>query len=235
MPQARTLTSDEISGLRDELTSGGTPTVWFTATAVGVPEGRSGKVVALDDPAEGDFIQIRPAGSKDVLSFSAAEVTVVKPPRKRKETQPVAAARTPEPPRAAVTAPEPQPATPQPAAKTREPQPATKPAPAADDTSKSAPAANRRKPKPPAGATVILTADQAGQWNVEVSTGKKRVLRPTPVSTSAVAQAAKSLHEEVAAAVEPLLEAAREQQRERVEQLERQLAEAQRMLHELTE
>ncbi|MEU6133006.1 DUF6319 family protein [Saccharopolyspora sp. NPDC047091] len=228
MPQARTLTSDEISGLRDELTSGGTPTVWFTATAVGVPEGRSGKVVALDDPAEGDFIQIRPAGSKDVLSFSAAEVTVVKPPRKRKEPDTVAAARTPEPPRAEAKAPEPQPAA-------KAPAKAPEPTPVPDDTPKPAPAANRRKPKPPAGATVILTADQAGQWNVEVSTGKKRVLRPTPVSTSAVAQAAKSLHEEVASAVEPLLEAAREQQRERVEQLERQLAEAQRMLHELSD
>ncbi|GAA2790057.1 hypothetical protein GCM10010470_25880 [Saccharopolyspora taberi] len=97
------------------------------------------------------------------------------------------------------------------------------------------PAAARRKPKQPAGATVTLTADQAGQWSVEVSTGKKRVLRPTPVPASAVAQAAKSLHADVADAVEPLLEAAREQQRVRVEQLQQELADAQRMLDELTE
>ncbi|MCX2732229.1 DUF6319 family protein [Saccharopolyspora sp. NFXS83] len=231
MPQARTLSSDEIRGLREELSSGGTPTLWFTSAAVGVPEGRSGKVIALDEPAEGDFIQIRPAGSKDVLSFSAAEVTTVKPPRKRKEPEPAAPAPVAEAPRAAAKAPEPKPA----AAPAR-PEPArSAPSAGADSAPKPAAAANRRKPKPPAGATVILTADQAGQWNVEVSTGKKRVLRPTPVSTSAVAQAAKSLHEEVAAAVEPLLEAAREQQRERVEQLEQQLADAQRMLHELTE
>ncbi|GAB2665055.1 hypothetical protein GCM10027271_25010 [Saccharopolyspora gloriosae] len=230
MPQARTLSSDEIRGLREELSSGGTPTLWFTSAAVGVPEGRSGKVIALDEPAEGDFIQIRPAGSKDVLSFSAAEVTTVKPPRKRKEPEPVAPVA--EAPQAAAKAPEPKPA----AAPARPPEPArSAPNAGAESAPKPAAAANRRKPKPPAGATVILTADQAGQWNVEVSTGKKRVLRPTPVSTSAVAQAAKSLHEEVAAAVEPLLEAAREQQRERVEQLEQQLADAQRMLHELTE
>lgn len=231
MPQARTLSSDEIRGLREELSSGGTPTLWFTSAAVGVPEGRSGKVMALDEPAEGDFIQIRPAGSKDVLSFSAAEVTTVKPPRKRKEPEQAAPAPVAETPRAAAKAPEPKPA----AAPAR-PEPArSAPNAGAESAPKPAAAANRRKPKPPAGATVILTADQAGQWNVEVSTGKKRVLRPTPVSTSAVAQAAKSLHEEVAAAVEPMLEAAREQQRERVEQLEQQLADAQRMLHELTE
>ncbi|WP_243792354.1 DUF6319 family protein [Saccharopolyspora gloriosae] len=231
MPQARTLSSDEIRGLREELSSGGTPTLWFTSAAVGVPEGRSGKVVALDDPAEGDFIQIRPAGSKDVLSFSAAEVTAVKPPRKRKEPEPVAPASVAEPAKTSAKAPEPKPA-----AEPAGPEPSSSaPSASAGSAPKSAAAANRRKPKPPAGATVILTADQAGQWNVEVSTGKKRVLRPTPVSTSAVAQAAKSLHEEVAAAVEPLLEAAREQQRERVEQLEQQLAEAQRMLHDLTE
>ena len=47
MSQARALSAEEIRGLRDELTGGGTPTVWFTAAAVGVPEGRSGKVIAM--------------------------------------------------------------------------------------------------------------------------------------------------------------------------------------------
>ncbi|MFR9729571.1 DUF6319 family protein [Saccharopolyspora sp. MS10] len=231
MPQARTLSTEQIRELREELSSGGTPTVWFTSAAVGVPEGRSGKVIALDDPAEGDFIQIRPASSKDVLSFSAAEVTLEKPPRKRKEPEPASPARTPEPPKVAAKAPAPK----QPAARPEPVRPEPARAEAAEPAAKPAAPAARRKPKPPAGATVMLTADQAGQWNVEVSTGKKRVLRPTPVSASAVAQAAKSLHEDVAAAVEPLLEAARDQQRERVEQLQQQLADAQRMLDELTE
>lgn len=236
MSQARALTSDEVRGLREELAAGGTPMVWFTASAVGVPEGRSGKVISLDEPAEGDFIQVRPAGSKDVLSFSAGEVTLVKPPRKRKEPQqsaPSAAAQAkPEPavkPSASTAKPavKPSASTAQPAAKPSAPKPS--------EASPSSAGGARRKPRQPSGATVTLTADQTGQWNVEVTTGKKRVLRPTPVAASAVAQAAKTLHDDVAEAVEPLLAAAREQQRARVEQLQQELADAQRMLDDLTE
>ncbi|MGP4020462.1 DUF6319 family protein [Saccharopolyspora sp. 5N708] len=224
------LSSDELREIREELTAGTTPTVWFTGSAVGVQEGRSGKVVALGEPAEGDFIQVRPAGSKDVLSFSAAEVTRVKPPRKRAvPDQPPAKAAAP-PPAA------PAPAKPAAPAKPRAAAAAT-PAPAASASAKSAEsAAARRKPrqpKPVGGATVTLTADQDGQWSVEVSTGKKRVVRPTPVPANAVAQAAKALHDEVAAAVEPLIDAAREQQQARVEQLRAELAAAQAALDEL--
>lgn len=264
MSQARPLSSDDVRGLREELAAGGTPTLWFTASAVGVPEGRSGKVIALDEPAEGDFIQVRPAGSKDVLSFSTAEVTVVKPPRKRKDSatdpagggsagagsagagsaKPEAAPRSAKPGEAArkstagdagakPTRTSSGDASAKPTAGA-EPRSAAKQA-AAPEGAKGATGAARRKPRQPSGATVTLTAGPEGQWTVEVSTGKKRVLRPTPVTTSAVGQAAKSLHPEVAEAVEPLLEAAREQQRVRVEQLQSELADAQRMLDELTE
>jgi hypothetical protein len=236
MSQARALSSDEVRGLREELAAGNTPTVWFTPSAVGVPAGRSGKVIALDDPAEGDFIQVRPAGSKDVLSFSAGEVTVVKPPRKRKQAEAAEPAPT--------TASSVKPRGSAPAAK---PPAAKSPAAEAQSVSSSldkpsdtagarTPASGaRRKPRQPSGATLTLTAGPEGQWSVEVSTGKKRVLRPMPVPASAVAQAAKALHEDVAEAVEPLLEAAREQQRTRVAQLEQELADAQRTLADLTE
>ena len=279
MSQARALSAEEIRGLRDELAGGGTPTVWFTAAAVGVPEGRSGKVIAMDEPAEGDFIQVRPAGSKDVLSFSAGEVTLVKPPRKRKEP---AGAKDSAPARstggaAASSGGSASSGSTGGSAGTgrsgsgagssgnsggsagsggaaaagsgrgtsganRSTSAAAKPA---GSTGTGASAKNaaepqrtgttRRKPRSPAGATVVLTADEAGQWTCEVSTGKKRLLKPTPVSPAAVSQATRSLHADVAAAVEPLLDAAREQQRERVERLQRELADAQRMLDELTD
>jgi hypothetical protein len=233
------LSSDELREIREELSAGTTPTVWFTGSAVGVQEGRSGKVVALGEPAEGDFIQVRPAGSKDVLSFSAAEVTKVKPPRKR--------ATPPEPP--AKPAAKPKAAAPaKPAAEQTKPAAPAKPraaaAPVSAPATPSAPAkraesaAVGRKPrqaKPIGGATVTLTADQDGQWSVEVSTGKKRVVRPTPVAANAVAQAAKALHADVAAAVEPLIDAAREQQRARVEKLRAELAAAQAALDELAD
>ncbi|MEV0698244.1 DUF6319 family protein [Saccharopolyspora sp. NPDC050389] len=235
------LSSDELRGIREELNAGTTPTVWFTGSAVGVQEGRSGKVVALGEPAEGDFIQVRPAGSKDVLSFSAAEVTKVKPPRK-KAAPPEPPAKPAAKPRLAAPAPTPAPAKPpaaqeKPAAPAKpRPAAASAPAPAGASAKPAADAAARRKPrqaKPIGGATVTLTADHDGQWSVEVSTGKKRVVRPTPVAANAVAQAAKALHDDVAAAVEPLIDAAREQQRVRVEQLRAELAAAQAALDEL--
>lgn len=238
------LSSDELRELREELSAGTTPTVWFTGSAVGVPEGRSGKVVALGEPAEGDFIQVRPAGSKDVLSFSASEVTKVKPPRKK--------AAPPQPPakpaakQRAADAPTAKPPVERakPAAEQAKPAAPAKPRAAAASASAGSSAsakpagdaAARRKPrqaKPIGGATVTLTADQDGQWSVEVTAGKKRVVRPTPVAANAVAQAAKALHDDVAAAVEPLIDAAREQQRVRVEQLRAELAAAQAALDEL--
>jgi hypothetical protein len=242
MSQARALSPDDVHKLREELASGGTPTVWFTSAAVGVPEGRSGKVIALDEPAEGDFIQIRPAGSKDVLSFSAGEVTVVKPPRKRKEppptgTEPEAPRREPRP-----TQKEPQAvketatSPPAPTAPGRETAPAREAKPAATQTpSRQAESARRKPRQPPGDATLTLSAGAEGQWSVEITSGKKRLLRPMPVPASAVAQAARALAPEVAEAVGPLIEAAREQQRGRVDQLRQELAEAQRMLDELTE
>ncbi|MDR7301181.1 DUF6319 family protein [Haloactinomyces albus] len=257
MSQTRALSSDEVRGLREELAAGGTPTVWFTSSAVGVQEGRSGKVTALDEPAEGDFIQVRPAGSKDVLSFSAGEVTVVKPARRSKDTGAAAksgAAKSGGAGKSGSTAK--SGSGDKPTAKAAATESASRPettesvadGPAKPNSSKGTSTtssastgaartdtAARRKPRQPAGASVTLTAGSDGQWSVEVSNGKKRVLRPMVVPASAVAHAAKALHEDVAQAVEPLLEAAREHQRARVEQLQQELSEAQRMLDDLSE
>ncbi|WP_067659891.1 DUF6319 family protein [Nocardia harenae] len=75
------LSDSEIQQIAAEIAAGRPPMVWFTAAAVGVPEGRSGKVLSLGDPSDGDFLQVKPTGSKDVLSFSPVEVTLVKPAR----------------------------------------------------------------------------------------------------------------------------------------------------------
>ncbi|MEV4733835.1 DUF6319 family protein [Saccharopolyspora sp. NPDC049426] len=230
------LSSDELRTIREELSAGTTPTVWFTSSAVGVQEGRSGKVIALGEPAEGDFIQVRPAGSKDVLSFSAAEVTQVKPPRKKPTPEPAAkpAAKTPAstPSRATETKPAEKPAA----------KPAPAPAAKSSTQATAKPADNsaaRRKPRqvkqPVGGAVVTLTAGQDGQWSVEVANAKRKLVKPTQVPANAVAQAAKLLHDDVAAAVEPLIDAAREQHRARVEQLRAELEAAEAALEELDE
>lgn len=230
------LSSDDLRAIREELNEGTSPVVWFTGSAVGVPEGRSGKVIALNEPAEGDFIQVRPASSKDVLSFSSAELTRVKPSRKKPAAEP-APAKTPKA-RTGKAAPGPKPrsgtsATPavQPAAESSRSS-ATKAA--AKPTQSSTARAKPRSAKPTVGgATVTLTADADGQWSVEVSTPKKRVVKPTQVSVNAVQQAARLLHEDVSAAVEPVIEAAREQHRARVEALRAELKAAQAALDEL--
>src|SRR5690606_6613810 len=125
------LSEAELARIAGELAEGKPPMVWFTAAAVGVAEGKSGKVVALGDPADGDFLQVRPTGSKDVLSFGPSEVTLTKPargtaaaPSNRKETtvtQPsTPPSAAPTPPRSLASVPA------EPAAK---PAPAPAPAP----------------------------------------------------------------------------------------------------------
>ncbi|PRW63202.1 DUF6319 family protein [Actinopolyspora mortivallis] len=261
MSEARALSSEQIRGLRAELDNGTTPTVWFTASAVGVDPGRSGKVVSMEEPAEGEFLQVRPAGSKDVLSFSAAEVTLDKPARKRGESATAGkgtsrkgsgsakaeSSSSAETPRGTASRADGSRGSTSTSASTsrrtkgtderggtssegRNPEEAGTKRSTTSRGGTSTRSANRR----PSGATVTLTAGTEGTWTVEVSNGKKRVLRPTEVPASAVGQAAKALHEDVAAAVEPLLEAEREHQRARVEQLQRELEEAQRRLEELS-
>ncbi|SFD72163.1 hypothetical protein SAMN04487819_102305 [Actinopolyspora alba] len=272
MSEARALSSEQISGLREELDNGTTPTVWFTGSAVGVDAGRSGKVVAMDEPAEGEFLQVKPAGSKDVLSFSAAEVTLDKPAPKRKETGRTAKKKGADDAQPATHAePAPTGPTATASAATGDPGDTTNTAKDSGATERGTAGTSKRSggspssssageqsnktestgskrngtsrtsgnttknnsPRRPAGATIILTAGEDGHWSVEVSNGRKRVLRPTDVPASAVGQAAKALHDDVAQAVEPLLEAEREHQRARVEQLQRELDEAQRRLEEL--
>ncbi|GAA2348529.1 hypothetical protein GCM10009854_27340 [Saccharopolyspora halophila] len=260
------LSSDDLHAIREELNAGTTPVVWFTGSAVGVPEGRSGKVIALNEPAEGDFIQVRPASSKDVLSFSVAELTRVKPARKKSAPDPAPAkastkARADKPaPEAAkpasgaASAPSTVPAAKSQTAAAAKSQTAAaaksqsaaaaksqtettaKPAskPASKPSEAGATRSKSRQSKPAVnGATVTLTADSDGQWSVEVSTPRKRVVKPTQVSANAVQQAARLLHEDVSAAVEPVIEAAREQHRARVEALRAELEAAQAALEEL--
>ncbi|WP_327109711.1 DUF6319 family protein [Nocardia sp. NBC_01730] len=255
MPSPRTkpqpLSDSEIQQIATDIAGGSPPMVWFTAAAVGVPEGRSGKVVALGDPADGDFLQVRPTGSKDVLSFSPTEVTLTKPPRgaavsaaqpkptTRKEsavTQTPTFTSTATPPGRG-SAPTP-PVTPKPLGSTPESGERDS---VAKGQAKQTTAANAAKPaKAPAArktkapeVTVTLTGTADGEWSVDVVSGKKRTVRGLPVNSSAVAQAAKVLHPEVADVVAGILDAARGVQEAKVQQLQAELEEAKRLLEDL--
>lgn len=235
------LSEAELARIAGELAEGKPPMVWFTAAAVGVAEGKSGKVVALGNPADGDFLQVRPTGSKDVLSFGPSEVTLTKPARGT-TVAPGGSARTrpanvPEPsnrkdttvtqpstlPSAAPTSPAPRSPAPVPE------ETAAKPAPAASRPAKT-PAA--RKTKAPE-VTVTLTGTADGEWTVDVVNGKKRSVKGMAVSSAAVAQAAKILHPEVAEVVDGVLEAVRGAQQAKVAQLQAELEAAKKLLAEL--
>ncbi|NKY44792.1 DUF6319 family protein [Nocardia cerradoensis] len=242
------LSDTEIRQIAAELADGRPPMVWFTPAAVGVSEGRSGKVIALGDPADGDFLQVRPTGSKDVMSFSPTEVTLAKPARKDKRTttsettgatppatrkdtavsmsSSVTAPPTPAPvPAAASKAPAPQPAS--------DPKPAAKPAATPARTPREKPAAAARKSKAPE-VTVTLAGTADGEWTVDVVHGKKRTIKGLSVPGASVAQAAKLLHPEVAEVVDSVLDAVRDSQRAKVEQLQAELEQARRLLDELS-
>jgi hypothetical protein len=233
MGAADRLSDHDLADTRADLAAGKPVTVWFTSAAVGVAAGGSAKVVSVGEVAEGDFIQVRPAGSRDTMFCSPGELTRTRPARTR--------ARPPAEP------------APEPAA----PRASTPQAPAVPVATRSAPVAVPeqqkgperpqqqkaperarpevgRAPARPAEVTVVLSATTDGEWTVEVTVGRKRVVRPTLVQPADVGKAARSLPSPVAEAIEATLDAARERQRERVETLRQELQAAERALQELS-
>ncbi|MCM6771889.1 hypothetical protein NDR87_03650 [Nocardia sp. CDC159] len=79
---SKSLSDSEIRQLAARIEAGQKPTVWFTAAAVGIEAGRSGKVVGMADPSEPDYLRVRPAGSTDTLAFSPSELTLASPHRR---------------------------------------------------------------------------------------------------------------------------------------------------------
>jgi hypothetical protein len=220
------LSAEDVDSLRSQLNEGTQPMVWFTAAAVGMEAGRSAKLLAFTDPEEGDFIQVRPTGSKDEMSFGPAELTLVKPPPRKKPAAPPPA--QPEPPRETeILYPYVPEAPVKPAAPKPKPAPAVEPAPAPKPARKTS--AKGSAPE----VTVTLVSAGEGEWTVEVLQGTRKTIRPTPVSPAAVAQASKLLTPEVAEIVEGVLNAARAQQLARVEQLRAELEAAQKALDDL--
>jgi hypothetical protein len=218
------LSQQDILDLRAAVADGKPAMVWFTAKAVGVTAGKSGKVQSFEEPAQGDFIQVRPTGSQDTLSFSAAELTTTRPKRQPVARKPVAQPKPPEPePEVQVYRPapidKPVPPKPAPPAEPKPVQPQAKPA---------------RRGKPPAEVTVTLHSTSEGEWTVEVMVGNKRSVKARPVAAVAIAKAAKELPGEVEEAIGAVLAAARQQHQERVAQLQAELEAARRALAELS-
>jgi hypothetical protein len=213
------LSEQDILDLRAAVADGKPAMVWFTAKAVGVTAGKSGKVLDFSEPATGDFIQVRPAGSQDTLSFAAAELTTARPKRQPAVKKPVP---PPEP------EPEVQTYRPAPIEKPVKPVP---PKPAQPVQPQPKPA---RRGKPPAEVTVTLHATSEGEWTVEVMVGSKRSVKARPVAAVAIAKAAKELPGEVEDAIGAVLAEARIRHEEKVQRLQAELAAAQKALAELS-
>lgn len=79
--------------------------------------------------------------------------------------------------------------------------------------------------------TVSGTAD--GEWQAELKQGSTWLTRGLPVSAASVLRAAQELHAEIAAPIDAVIGAAREQRAARVAELEAELAEARKALAEM--
>jgi hypothetical protein len=212
------LSEQDIAQLRDALAAGKPATVWFTAKAVGVEVGKSGKVLSFAEPAVGDFIEVKPTGSQDALSFGKAELTLTRPKRQPapKKTAPsTAPAAAPAPAEVSTSAEEPE---------IYQPAPVEKPA---------KQRARRQSTKPPAEVTVTLHSTARGDWTVEVVVGSKRTVRALPVPAGIIAKVAKQLPSQVEDAISAVMAAARQQHEERIALLQAELDAARRALGEL--
>jgi hypothetical protein len=232
------LTDQDVASVRDEAARDRPVTVWFTAAAVGVPVGGSARVVAVGDTDHGEFIQVRPAGSRDTMYCSPNELTRIRPARR--PTARAAAAGKPAQPTAPPAAPGARRSVSQrvaavnaPPSRAPAPQAAGGPAVPGKAGESVGVARPRRRVARSAAITVSLTATTDGEWTVEVLAGTKRVVTAMPVPVAAVAAAARSLPPAVAEAIESSLEGVRQRQRERVEQLRAELDAAQRLLDQL--
>jgi uncharacterized protein DUF6319 len=233
------LSEQDLAAARAELAEGRLYSVWFTAAAVGVPVGGSAKVVSIGEPAEGDFVEVRPTGTKDTVFCSPNELTSTRPPRRRAQ-KPQKAEAAPPPPQ-----PEPPARRASPRAVSAEAAPAgSAPDRSAERNGAAPPVTVERAERKPARArsgaarpvevTVTLSSTAEGEWTVEVVTGRKRTVRPTSVQPAEVAKAARLLPAAVAEAIESSLAAARQRQVERVERLRAELDAAQRALKDLS-
>jgi hypothetical protein len=225
-PHGDCLAPEDIATLRAAVENGERPTVYFTGAAVGVQGVRSGKVVAVGDVAEDDFVQVKPAGQDDVLSFSPGELTLSKP--RQGARRPTGGSRAGGPGTTKAHSPE--------SRQNDETAPAADSGPRSKQATARLPARTSRQAAATATSpkvTITISSDEQGGWRVEVLVGRRKPVRGLAVSAGAVAKAASALSPDVAEAIDAALAAAREQQRVTVERLRGELAAAERTLDEL--
>ncbi|MGH3436762.1 MAG: DUF6319 family protein [Sciscionella sp.] len=83
--------------------------------------------------------------------------------------------------------------------------------------------------------TLTVTGTAEGEWQAELKHGTKWVARGLRIPASAVSRAAKELHDELATGIDEVINAARDTQRKKLEELEAEMAKVKQALAELEE
>lgn len=83
--------------------------------------------------------------------------------------------------------------------------------------------------------TLTVTGTMDGDWQADLLHGTTRVVQGLTIPAIAVSKAAKELHEDIFSGIETVLEAARDQHRTRMEELEAELAKVKQALAELSD
>ncbi|SDC11598.1 DUF6319 family protein [Actinokineospora iranica] len=81
--------------------------------------------------------------------------------------------------------------------------------------------------------TLTVTGTAEGEWQAELTQAGKRMMQGVAVPAAAVSRAAAELHEDISKAIEGVLDAAREQHRARMEELEAELSKVKAALADL--
>lgn len=81
--------------------------------------------------------------------------------------------------------------------------------------------------------TLTLTGTADGEWQAELSQAGTWVVKGLPIPAASVARAAAELHEDIAKAIDTVLDGARQAHRARMDELEAELARVRQALAEL--
>jgi polyhydroxyalkanoate synthesis regulator phasin len=104
------------------------------------------------------------------------------------------------------------------------------------------PEQRRKRGRPPASAakktrtvelTLTVTGTAEGEWQAELTQAGKRVLQGLVIPAAAVARAATELHEDIAKAIDTVLDQARQQHQARMAELEAELEKVRSALADL--
>ncbi|THV33465.1 DUF6319 family protein [Glycomyces buryatensis] len=229
------LSSADITHLESVLAQGKKPKVMFT-DAAGQVAGKAGKVVALEEAREGDFVLV--AFGSDQLPFAPGELRLPKPGEGSR-------ARAP---RQRAAAEEPAPKAPSGPGLLPDDEPAPKSAPARKKPSvsdantetaieaapvrKKAPRARPAKDRHPE-LTITLTYED-GEWAAAAAKGARTIVKGAKVSHSAaLAMCAASESPDIDVLVSEVVEKIRSEAAEEAARLRRQLEEAEAKLAEL--